>query len=240
MAGLSYFKKGNPQKLNKETIDISREVEITMKEAECYGIELSKPNEVRTAIERLADLGVPGRITLSIPPDVCSCDEMIAASNRLNVSGDAFISSGILGDLADRSNRRQVLGIRLLPYARNDDGMEKIGHYYDMHQKDQLKIFRRDKERFASDHVNFGIELATVQEVISVFNRHIISGGDSVNGQVYADGWYRTDIVVPGGLAFPRRLCVCSGVGRLRLYWSDVLIAVPGYSLALSAGEIEI
>jgi hypothetical protein len=213
--------------------DVATEVETTMLEAALYGLELDKA-EVTRDVEKIASLGIDGIIVLSLPASV-SVRGIIAASNSLEVPSAAYVEQDKLLDLADDANPRCAAGVRLLPFTENDYGRERIGWYYNRSQKEQVKLFNAESARFCKEHAGFGVEVATVQEVISAFNRHLLQKKEGM--QVYGNGWYRTLIKVPGGLA-SRRLYVDSFVGQLELLWCEDLDAFTRCSLALSAGEI--
>ncbi|MDR2063827.1 MAG: hypothetical protein LBQ02_03515 [Candidatus Nomurabacteria bacterium] len=218
----------------KETFDIPQEVEITLKEAALYGLQLDRA-EVRRDIERAVQMGIFGRIVLSLPADTLSVKAAIAAADKLQPDDTAWVEQESLLELADAANTRKVPSIRILPFTRNGYGRDELGHYYNQHQKDQIKAFNADRAKFDQEHTGFSLEIATVQEIISAWNRHLLKNEDG--DQVYDNGWYRTLIEVPGGLV-SRRLRVYSYGGQLKLEWDECLGAGTWDSLALSAGEI--
>jgi len=221
----------------KTSLNIAEEVAVTMEEARLYGIELDKgqvKENLEVAGERASASNSFGRIAFSLPPKLFTVAEAIAAANKLNPNKLTYVETNSLLRLADEANSRQCAGIRLLPFATNGYGRDPLGHFCYEHQDTQISMFEKAKAKFEAANPGFELELATVQEIISAWIRHLLKheGGD----QVYDKGWYRTTIFVPGGDA-SRRLFVVSDGGRLGLGWCEDLVANACDSLALSAGE---
>jgi len=221
----------------KTSLNIAEEVAVTMEEARLYNIGLDKgqvKENLEVAVERANASNSFGRIAFSLPPKLFTVAEAIAVANKLNPNKLTYVETNGLLRLADEANPRQGTGIRLLPFATNGYGNDPLGHFYYEHQDTQISMFEKAKTKFEAANPGFELELATVQEIISAWIRHLLkhNGGD----QVYDKGWYRTTIFGPGGDA-SRRLFVFSNDGQLRLGWHEYLDADTDYSLALSAGE---
>lgn len=214
--------------------DIQRELDGTLQQAELYGITKMQPSQIEDSLRHFADeFTSPGIIVLSLANNV-PLRHLIAASNTLPVPSPAYVEQDDLLSLADEANQRPGASIRYLPYADNDYGTERIGQLYNYDQKDQKRKGKEAHAEFHQAHPDFIQDFATVQEVVSAFDRHLIMQKEGK--QVFHSGWYRTFIQAPGGVG-SRRLCVNSNDGRLWLDWNDYLGAFQGVGVVFSVGE---
>lgn len=216
-----------PTALESPYFDVKEEIAVTPHEAALYAFEV-RHSDIVDVFKYIISLDRPGRPVLSMPAGLCSVRRAIVASKALN---PVHIESIDSVDLANEANPHKEPQIRLLlSNKRIWDGNEPIGWYYCKAKPDQMELFQADKTKFEQEQTNSTLELAAVQEIISMHNRRILKEESGI--RIYDDSLYRTTVRFNEWY-----LTISLNEGQLRITWERNLGPDLETSLVLSVGE---